>query len=353
VCPRCHAARRPDARFCVRCGDVLDALDAADDAASGTPDRVPDGRRRPCRSCDLEAPETDPYCSRCGALGPARGAAAPGATRGEGWYADPFGRARTRWWDGSTWSAYVADGSVHWDPVSFAPERQPGVRGMGIAIAGFTFGVLVGFPASFAMHEAGEPGGRAVLLLVSALTLWAGLGGALLYVTYVRGSRSLVTDFGLRFRWVDIPLGIAGWIAGRILGGIMIVPIIAAWPDLRPTDDDVYGEGSISTATWIVLALVVCVGAPFIEELFFRGLVQTRLVGRYGAFIGIGVTSVLFGAAHLIGWVGPVTFVFATAITGAGIVLGLLRHLTGRLGPAILAHVFFNTQALLMVWLLR
>ena len=102
-----------------------------------------------------------------------------------------------------------------------------------------------------------------------------------------------------------------------------------------------------------MLAVVVCIGAPLIEELFFRGLVQTRLVDRYGAAVGIGVTSVLFGAAHLIGWVGPITFVFATAITGAGIVLGLLRHLTGRLGPAILAHVCFNTQALVVVWLLR
>ena len=79
---------------------------------------------------------------------------------------------------------------------------------------------------------------------------------------------------------------------------------------------------------------------------------QTRLVDRYGAIVGIGVSSVMFGAAHLIGWVGPITFVYATAITGAGLVLGILRHLTGRLGPSIVAHVLFNTQALVVVWLL-
>jgi hypothetical protein len=220
-------------------------------------------------------------------------------------------------------------------------------------MTGFALGVLLGLPATYAMHEAGEPGGRAALLLVSAFTLWAGLGGALVYVTAFRGTRSLVTDYGLRFRGVDLPLGIAGWIAGRILGALMVLPIIAVWPDLRPTNDDIYGDAEITTVTWIVLALVVCVGAPFIEELFFRGLVQTRLVDRYGTLIGIVATSVMFGAAHLIGWVGPVTFVYATAITGAGLVLGILRHLTGRLGPSMLAHMFFNTQALVMVWLLR
>lgn len=310
-------------------------------------------RARPCRACDLEVPETEPWCPRCGAARPTKWSPAPLEDRPEGWYPDPFGRAGRRWWDGTTWSAYAADGAApHWDPVTFATERQPGVRGMGVAIAGFAFGVAVGFPVSLALHESGEPGGRAALILVSALILWAGLGAALLYVTLVRGSRSFVVDYGLRFRWVDIPLGVAGWIAGRLLGAVMVVPIIAVWPDLEPTDEGIYGDGSISPATWVVLAIVVCIGAPFVEELFFRGLVQTRLVDRYGAFAGITVTSVLFGAAHLIGWVGPITFVYAIAITGAGIVLGLLRHLTGRLGPAILAHGFFNAQALVVVALL-
>ena len=155
--------------------------------------------------------------------------------------------------------------------MSFPQERQPGVKGIGVALIGFAVGIALGFPATYAMHEAGEPGGRAALLLVSACSLWIGLGGTLVYVSFVRGSRSFVTDFGLRARWVDLPLGVAGWIAGRILGAIMVLPIIAVWPDLRPTCDDVYGDDPMTTTTWIVLVLVVCIGAPMIEELFFRG----------------------------------------------------------------------------------
>jgi membrane protease YdiL (CAAX protease family) len=98
---------------------------------------------------------------------------------------------------------------------------------------------------------------------------------------------------------------------------------------------------------------VVCVGAPIIEELFFRGLIQTRLVGRFGTVAGIGITSVLFGAAHLIGWAGPISLVYALSIAGAGVALGTMRHLTGRLGTSMMAHSFFNAQALLALALLH
>jgi hypothetical protein len=152
---------------------------------------------------------------------------------------------------------------------------------------------------------------------------------------------------------VDLPLGIAGWIAGRVLGAVIVVPIVAFWPDMEPTSEGILEDASPTAATWVVLVLVVCVGAPLVEELFFRGLVQTRLVERYGAVVGIAITSVLFGAAHLVGWVGPITFVIAAALSGAGLVLGILRHLTGRLGAPILAHACFNVQALVVLAILN
>jgi membrane protease YdiL (CAAX protease family) len=41
--------------------------------------------------------------------------------------------------------------------------------------------------------------------------------------------------------------------------------------------------------------------------------------------------------------------VYAWAVVGGGVVLGTLRYLTGRLGPGIIAHAFFNAQAVLAV----
>ena len=356
LCATCNAQLIPDARFCTACGAV--ANPAASVTASGVRGFLTSAgiATAACRECDAPMPSDGRYCARCGAVRPTRELAplgpAPAAARDEGWFPDPFVQDAFRWWDGRCWTAYASGTDVHWSPVMFAEEPEPGVRGMGVAAVGFVVGVLLSLPVSVVLHALGEPGGRPVLLLVSAGALWLGIGGAIVFVTVTRGTRSLTTDYGLRFKWVDIPLGIAGWIAGRLLGGILVLPIIAAWPDLKPPDQGIFGDKAPGVAGWIALVLVVCIGAPFIEELFFRGLVQTRLVGRLGAFPGIAITSVLFGVAHLIGWVGPITIVYAVAITGAGVVFGLLRHLTGRLGTSMMAHCFLNAQALIVLALL-
>ena len=98
-----------------------------------------------------------------------------------------------------------------------------------------------------------------------------------------------------------------------------------------------------------MVVLVVCVGAPLVEELFFRGLLQPRLVGLLGVVPGIVAASCLFGAAHLIAWQGPITLAYALGVAGGGLVLGTLRYLTGRLGPSTVAHALFNAEALLAV----
>ncbi len=350
ACPACGAAGTTS-RFCRICGEVQPSgpLDEGAHPASDAAVGPSTGPSTPCARCDGPLETGDRYCPRCGAA-----ALGTAAARPPGWFADPFGRQPLRWWDGAGWTAYAAGEGTVWDPLTFeAPEPVVGVRGVGVAIAGFVVGVAVAFGVTALLHGAGEPGGRATLLVLSELGLWSGLVGACFLVTRRRGTRSLTTDFGLRFRVVDIPLGVAGLIGGRIAAAFVALPIVAAFPDLDPPRGGVYGTGHIDTIEWIALVAVVCVGAPFVEELFFRGLVQTRLVSRYGPAVGIGITSVLFGAAHLIGWVGPITFVYAGSIVGAGVVLGALRHWSGRLGPSILAHVCFNVQAVVVVALLR
>jgi membrane protease YdiL (CAAX protease family) len=184
-------------------------------------------------------------------------------------------------------------------------------------------------------------------LVLSELGLWAALVGACLWVSRRRGQGSFVRDFGLRFRPIDIGLGLAGSIAARSTESVAVLPVTAFHPFFRGPDESVFQKFLAGSWGWAVLALVICIGAPLVEELFFRGLIQTRLVGRMGPVLGIGITSVLFGAAHLIGWVGPVTLVYALAIVGAGVALGTIRHITGRLGTSMVAHSLFNAQALL------
>lgn len=85
----------------------------------------------------------------------------------------------------------------------------------------------------------------------------------------------------------------------------------------------------------LMLVLFVGVGAPIVEELFYRGIVQQSLVRSLGPVIGIGLASLIFGAVHL----SLVEFAPLVAV-GAG--LGYLFWRTGRLLPAIIAHATFN-----------
>lgn len=272
----------------------------------------------------------------------------------QGWYEDPYGRMPLRWWDGSVWSPYARGDEVQWDPIVSQPIAvRPGVATMGVALIGFVIAVGLSFAVLEILRSNATPGGLSVELVLTEAALWMPMLGACWFVSRRRGDRSFARDFGLRWRPLDIGLGLAGSIAARSTESIVLLPIVLVHPHFRVPEVSEFQRFTHGVSGWVALALVTCVGAPIVEELFFRGLIQTRLVGRYGPVIGIGVTSVLFGAAHLIGWSGPISLVYALGIVGAGVSLGTMRHLTGRLGTSMMTHGFFNAQALLIVALVH
>ncbi len=268
--------------------------------------------------------------------------------REPGWYDDPFGRLKSRWWDGSQWTGYAADTAVQWDEVAEGEPQSPSPRGLGVAVVGYLAGIALAFVAGLLLRDAD----RVVEVTVSQLGLWAGLIGACVYVSRRRGSGTLTRDFGWRMERIDIGLGFAGAIVGRVVAAILIAPVAASFRDVRAPDRDVFERVADDTTGWIALVLIVCIGAPLVEELFFRGLLQTRLVDVAGTAGGVVIASALFGAAHLLAWEGTITLIYGLGIAGGGLVLGLMRQLSGRLGPSIWAHAFFNAQAVIAVALL-
>jgi len=271
-----------------------------------------------------------------------------------GWYPDPYGRAAFRWWDGAAWTWQVTQDrqTVSWDAIPTETEtesRSPGLPGLGVGLIGMAAGVGASAGSQALLAVFGHPGGPIARIWVGQLTLWSGLIGACIFVSRRRGTGSFSKDFGLRVRWIDIGLGFAGAIAGRLLAVSALVPIAVFIRHLHPPDRPQFDPFAHGAAGWTSLAILVCVGAPIIEELFFRGLVQTRLVTRWGPVAGVAVASLFFGAAHLVGWVGPITLAYAWSVAAGGLALGTMRHLTGRLGTSMFAHCFFNVQALVVV----
>jgi membrane protease YdiL (CAAX protease family) len=93
------------------------------------------------------------------------------------------------------------------------------------------------------------------------------------------------------------------------------------------------------TLSFIVVNLLFTVIA---EEAFFRGLVQARLAGalqrfRWGPWLAVTVSALLFGAAHL---GGGVRYGILAGIAGIG--YAWAYHRTQRIEAAILVHIALN-----------
>jgi membrane protease YdiL (CAAX protease family) len=181
------------------------------------------------------------------------------------------------------------------------------------------------------------------------LAVWLPLVTAVFVATFARGRRSITLDFGLRFTWLDLLWGIAlGLLARTAVGAIEIITsgrIAGFGVRLEPP------EGML---LWFGVILAPIVIGPFIEELFFRGLllraVQRRATtgttaggGVTATTIAVVVSAIVFALLHVAqaasvseAWrVGGGSFVF-------GVAAGVVTVLTGRLGAAVVGHMVFN-----------
>ncbi|MFZ9040629.1 MAG: CPBP family intramembrane glutamic endopeptidase [Ilumatobacteraceae bacterium] len=191
----------------------------------------------------------------------------------------------------------------------------------------------------------GENLGVFRLALVASVG-WAVFLAALALVSRRSGSGRFATDFSLSIRPVDaaaVPLGVAGQL---LLVPAVYVPLRAVWPDVfDPTRISERAEELVGGATGVEIVLlvaVVAIGAPLIEELVYRGLLQRSAAERFGRGVGVVGVSLLFALIHL----SPVEY---PGLFVAGLLFGGCAALTGRLGPAVLAHAAFNATGVYTV----
>jgi uncharacterized protein len=91
-------------------------------------------------------------------------------------------------------------------------------------------------------------------------------------------------------------------------------------------------------AEYVANGFVICVVAPFVEELTFRGLGYSLLV-RWGRWTAIVLVGVAFALAH--GLVEAFPFLFAL-----GAALAYLRDRVNSVIPGMVVHGLFNATAL-------
>ena len=91
-------------------------------------------------------------------------------------------------------------------------------------------------------------------------------------------------------------------------------------------------------AEYVVNGIIVCTVVPFVEEVTFRG-VGFHLLRRYGRWLAIAGTGLLFGLSHGLVIALPIIVVF-------GCVLGWIREKTRSVFPGMVLHGTFNLIAL-------
>lgn len=219
-----------------------------------------------------------------------------------------------------------------------------GVRnGLSWAIGGYLGGFLLSLVVAIpylAITGVDDLGDLSIVdTLVLQMPLWGGLAGAAVLASMRSGSGNLLADYGftLRIRKREVGIGLLAGLGAQLI----LVPLL--YVILRPLIDSGdlsarardLGDQSEGLGGAILLILLVMIGAPIVEEIFYRGLVMRSIQRRFGPRWALVGSSLLFGATHL----SAIELVFLTAF---GFVAGALALRTGRLAAPIVAHVAFN-----------
>ena len=152
-----------------------------------------------------------------------------------------------------------------------------------------------------------------------------------------------IRDWRFSMKAGDVPLGLALGFGCQIAVGLMYLPFF----ELFDVDSEEVGEPARELSARAdsavgEIALIILVGlvAPFVEEIFFRGVlfraIDKKLMRQStGRWMAIGASAFVFAGYHF-------QLLQFPALLFVGLVLAYMVHKTGNLGLAIWTHVGFN-----------
>lgn len=242
------------------------------------------------------------------------------------------------------------------DPGTPLSPREPGTATSPTprwGLGDFLFGLVAGYALAslFAAVWFAVSGAEELSIGGQAFTqtgLWTGMVGAVVLASRRKGSRRLSEDFGFRARWSDVGLGIVVALAVQlvVLPGLayLLRPLLGE-PEVSGPVRDLLDQST--GAAYLGLMVSVGLGAPIVEELFFRGLLLRSLQRRMPDALAVALSSVAFGLAHGSTLPADAVILVILSLTVFGAVLAVLAVRTGRLGASIVAHSVFNLFTIL------
>ena len=208
---------------------------------------------------------------------------------------------------------------------------------------GLVGSIVVGLVVAVALYLADAS--IAVQVIVGVTSTWLVLAGWPILATVRRGNGPVI-DLGLRLTWPDTGWGVLGGFVALLSAGVAAAITQVFVPDLNSSAaqaaDELRSSGRLAIA---VFALIVMVGAPIVEELFFRGLFYgaVRKAGASAVWT-IVITAVAFAGFHL----EPLRLF---VLLPTGLVLGWVRWKTGSTSASMVAHGFVNAPGAILLLL--
>jgi len=108
----------------------------------------------------------------------------------------------------------------------------------------------------------------------------------------------------------------------------------------KPLDQELVTDVKDEDTTGVLVgyAVLICVLAPFVEELFFRGFMFTALRRRLGPVWGALIVGFVFGIGH-----APAPVISLVALGAFGVGLCLLYWATKSIIPGMALHALNNS----------
>jgi membrane protease YdiL (CAAX protease family) len=222
---------------------------------------------------------------------------------------------------------------------------------LGAVVFGLVAGIIAGKSASQLKDIASAPIPPEWYVVATLLGIWIGFVGSPWLASRTQGTRHFVRDLGLRFRVIDL-VGIGIGIGGQIVVALMYAPFQRHIHDFNGPSQKL--TGAAHGGGFVVIALATVILAPFMEELFFRGLLLKALVrlltplraaggARAAAVVAaVIIDGLLFGLAH-----GE--WIQLAGLAVFGMALAAVSYRTGRLGMNMVAHATFNLVAIIAI----
>jgi len=224
-----------------------------------------------------------------------------------------------------------------------ATTHAPGLGGDGAAIGEALGHVNTGGSAT--VIRSFETAPYLLQFFSTRVLFWVGLMAPTAWAVLKKGN-GFVKDLKLRFTWVDVPLGLGIGVACQLLlvpGIYWIVEKIAPGQDVGAVAQQVVDD-AVDPISTVLVILGTTIGAPIVEEIYYRGLTLRAAERRVGAAWALVGTSAFFALTHFTPVVWPGILVF-------GLILALLAQRTDRLGASIFAHIGFNLTTLTVLLL--